>query len=945
VKRICFVSDECNGVSNAGGIGACVRGLSQWFAANGAQVDILITNLNQRAADLSGDATNFVNNVIFLAEATQFDKELYPPADEPSKSYHVYRFLKDRNYDEIHFNDWLGAGFYTAMARRQGLFGAAVVTHLHGSSHWVRSHNLTPPVVEDLVVEGLERSQIENSDLVISPSRYLLDWCRRQGVKLPQSLQRTWILPQWSEPGYTAGDDVLRTRGVPPGAIDEIVFFGRHERRKGFQVFVEAVAKLPDSLNPDITFIGRFDRVAREHTGAFALRKLRNYGGRLRFMNDLRQPEALDFLKRSRRALAVMPSLIENSPCVVGECFTLGIPFLAADVGGTAELVAEDSRAHCLTAPRAADLAAAIQRVVENGMPELVSTLNPSKTRESWLARSPAKLAETVCAKPLVSVCFTHYERPHLLRRAYDSMLAQTYDNIEIIIVDDGSRSPGAHAYLNEIETTPARFPVTVIRGQNKYLGAARNAAARVAKGEYLLFHDDDNFAEPKEVETFVAAAQAYGADVLTAQCYVFHEGEQGRDGPTRRIEFYPIGVGGVFSFFLNRFGDANALVRRSVFEEIGGFTEEYGVGFEDWEFFLKTYMRDKRMGVVPEPLFNYRASATGMLGSGNLLMDYERIYRAVEEFKPRLGADMLRLATQAHLSQMVVDRAWHQLGRERGSDLMREMMSVEPNSSQAIVMLSDLAMNLGRLPDAVEIGAKTMESREAIALLLRDPAVARRMRKSLEIVVLEPTQAEDAVFLEGWAIDGASAPLDLPVIWAAGRWLAVASVSRVPRPDVKETFQLASDRDLGFRLFAFASSNALSLLEAKDRGSLGRSLREGLAKFRGQAQSLQKSALLKTDDFECGLPAGPGWRGHIDRGGWQRATKIALPATYSQAPIIEIEASLPADPAIVWGDGTFDWGKKIAGNRSRFVREDHPNLQEITVLAPSSVRMHVVVS
>ena len=40
-----------------------------------------------------------------------------------------------------------------------------------------------------------------------------------------------------------------------------------------------------------------------------------------------------------------MPSLIENSPCVVGECFTLGVPFLAADVGGTAELVAEESRA------------------------------------------------------------------------------------------------------------------------------------------------------------------------------------------------------------------------------------------------------------------------------------------------------------------------------------------------------------------------------------------------------------------------------------------------------------------------------------------------------------------------------------------------------------------------------------------------------------------------
>ena len=597
VSKICFVSDECNGLSSAGGIGACVRGLSQWLAANNTQVDVLITNTDQQVSNFGGDATHFVSNVFFLKDMEQFEEDVSPISDVPSKSYHVYRFLKKRKYDEVHFNDYNGFGFDTAMARRQGLFDAAVITHLHGSAHWVRIHNLRPPEIHDLVIEAMERSQIENSDLVVSPSHYLLGWYERQGVKLPSSLQRSWILPQWSEPGYVAPNGALRTRSVAPGLIEEIVFFGRHERRKGFQLFVEAIAKLPDSLAPDITFIGRFDRLAREHSGGFALRKLRNYGGRIRFMHDLNQAEALDILKRSRRTLAVMPSLIENSPCVVGECFTLGVPFLATDVGGTAELVSEESRAHCLTPPKAADLAAAIQRVIEKGMPEIVSTLNPIRIRESWLAPSPARPVEKPTAKPLVSVCFTHYERPHLLRRALEAILAQTYDRIEIIIVDDGSRSPAAHAYLDEIEQMQTRFPVTVVRGPNNYLGAARNAGAKVAKGEYLIFQDDDNFAEPQQVETFVAAALAYGADVLTSKYYVFRDGELGRTGLKRRVEYFHIGIGGVFSFFNNWFGDANAIVRRSVFEELGGFTEEYGVGFEDWEFFLKAYMRDKRMG------------------------------------------------------------------------------------------------------------------------------------------------------------------------------------------------------------------------------------------------------------------------------------------------------------------------------------------------------------
>ena len=272
----------------------------------------------------------------------------------------------------------------------------------------------------------------------------------------------------------------------------------------------------------------------------------------------------------------------------------------------------------------------------------------------------------------------------------------------------------------------------------------------------------------------------------------------------------------------------------------------------------------------------------------------------------------------------------------------MQQLMAVEPNSSEALVKLSSLAMGLGRLPDAVEIGAKTMESREAMALLLRDPAVTRRMRSSLELVVLEPTHAEDAVYLEGWAIDGDGAPLDLPMIWAAGRWLTVTSVRREPRLDVKEAWQLASDRDLGFRLIAMPG--ALNLPAAKNRGPFGRSLGGGLAKISGQAQPAHKLA-FKIGDLECGLPAGPGWRGHIDRGGWQRAAKITLPAGYSETPIIEIETSVAANSAIVWSDGALDWGNKVAGNRARFMRDGHLDLQEITVIAPSSVRTHVIVT
>jgi glycosyltransferase involved in cell wall biosynthesis/GT2 family glycosyltransferase len=938
LRKVCFISDECNGLSSAGGIGACVRGLSQWLVASGARVDILMTNLNDTAAGLEARVGGFVDNVYFLSDVARLDTAIFAPVDEPSKSYAVYRFLRERDYDEVHFNDWLGTGFYTAMARRQGLFGAAVVTHLHGSSAWVREHNLNPPDLNDLEIEGLERSQIENSDLVISPSRYLIEWCRNHGVRLPEAIQRQWILPQWADPDFSAPEGPLRTRGVAAGAIDELVFFGRHERRKGFDIFVEAVAQLPPELSPDITFVGRFDRIAREHTGGLALRRLRDYPGRLRFLHDLKQKEAIAFLKRSPRRLAVMPSLIENSPCVVGECFTAGVPFLASDVGGTAELVAPESRADCLAPADPHSLSKALRRVLEEGLSPLVSTLNPTAIREGWTASVAAAPVVRSTEKPLVSVCFAHYERPHLLRRALEAMQAQSYDHIEIVVVDDGSRSPGAHAYLDEIERTKGRFPVTVIRSDNRYLGAARNTAAKAANGEFLLFHDDDNFAESQEVETFVSAALTYRADVLTAQCYVFHDGEVGKDGLKRRIEYYPFGIGGVFSFFRNRFGDANALVRRSVFEELGGFTEERGVGFEDWEFFLKAFMAGKRMGLVPEPLFNYRANATGMLSSGDPLRDHERIYRAMQAATPRLGADILRYATREHLSTIVLDRTWARLGREREGDTHQQLTAAEPNSTEALGKLRDLALQMGRLAEAVEIGAQIEPGRDALAVLLNKAPAARWKGRAPHIIVLEPGDAREAAFLEGWAIDGAGAALDFSAVWVSGRWLSVAGARRLRRPDVKTLFKLGEGDNVGFRLLAFANGGA-SAAPAGGLGLFGRPLGKG----RTEGLKPMHRAPFEVDDLECNLPSGPGWRGHVDRAAWYRAAKLAPPEPLLAGASIDVETSVPSDPAILWSDGTLDWGVKQAANRARFTRETAGETG-FTLLAPVRVRAHVVI-
>ncbi len=578
--------------------------------------------------------------------------------------------------------------------------------------------------MEDLERQAIERSQLENSDLVISPSSYLLEYYIKSGVSLPESAVINWMLPQWFSNPDGLRDTALSTREIAPNTVSELIFFGRHERRKGFEIFVDAIGQLPMAAKPDVTFVGRFDRVGREFSGSHVFRKLQNYPGRIRFFNQLNQEEALSYILNARNALCVMPSLIENSPCVIGECFSIGVPFITTNVGGVTELIDPTSAKSCVVPPMASTLAKAIERVISDGMPALRSSLTPTRIAQEWRDkfqeldnRIVVATEKQPSAQPLVSVCMTHYERPDYLHQAIERLMEQTYDKIEIIVVDDGSKGADTHAYLDRLERTKLRFPIKVIRSENKYLGAARNLAAKHAYGDYLLFHDDDNLAEPTEVESFVSASLHSGCHILTSQYWVFREGSD--ESVKKKMEYYPIGIGGAFSFFRNRFGDANALVNRSVFEQLGGFTELHSVGWEDWELFLRAFLRGFKMGVVPEPLFNYRVSAGSMLGTTSPVRNFERLYALVDQEMPRMNSDLLRYVQRDFVQKQELDQLWARLEKCPGRDLHQQLTALDPNSIEARTKLSDLAFELGRVADAIELGVMDFAQREKIFSLV----------------------------------------------------------------------------------------------------------------------------------------------------------------------------------------------------------------------------------
>lgn len=119
---------------------------------------------------------------------------------------------------------------------------------------------------------------------------------------------------------------------------------------------------------------------------------------------------------------------------------------------------------------------------------------------------------------PLVSVIVPVYNVERYLARCLDSILAQTYRNLEIICINDGARD-GSPAILTEYAAKDSR--IKVLSQENKGLSAARNAGLDAMSGDYVLFVDSDDRLPVYAVERFVKIAIDSGASIVVSKSFL----------------------------------------------------------------------------------------------------------------------------------------------------------------------------------------------------------------------------------------------------------------------------------------------------------------------------------------------------------------------------------------------------------------------------------------
>ena len=267
---------------------------------------------------------------------------------------------------------------------------------------------------------------------------------------------------------------------------------------------------------------------------------------------------------------------------------------------------------------------------------------------------------------PLVSVIVGVYNKERFVGECLRSVLAQTYSNWELIVVDDAS-TDGSWKVIQEVAREDSRVRAVRREKNSRHPSVARNDAARLARGDIFMFLDGDDAWIPEKMERQVQWFREHPVDRF-CQSLCWKVDEEGHVLAVRHGGTLP-GSGDYRKALLERMWVciSTVAVTRDLWEEVGSFNEGLEwAGEEDGEFAFRC-AQVTPFGVIQEPLAKYRVSGENWTskkwkGVGRDFVAYRRIYGRKEFWKG------LKTAREMHelLGEMAVEGCQYWRGQRR---------------------------------------------------------------------------------------------------------------------------------------------------------------------------------------------------------------------------------------------------------------------------------------
>lgn len=303
---------------------------------------------------------------------------------------------------------------------------------------------------------------------------------------------------------------------------------------------------------------------------------------------------------------------------------------------------------------------------------------------------------------PRVSVIIPCYNQGHFVHDAVSSVLEQSWQDVEIIIVNDGSTDAATNQLLDTLQQPRTRAITTTNQG----LAAARNNGIREAQGEYILPLDADDRIGPNYLEKAIRLLDAQEKlGIVYCRARLFGSVETEWQLPVFSLE----------QMLLDNVIFCSALFRRKDWQQVGGYDESLLHGWEDYDFWLSLLELGRTVYQIPEILFYYRVSADSMVRARprqHKLETFARIFRKHQQLYTdhiEVWVDKVLDAGEIyHQAELIVsagqvpddptwirkvDRSTRRLTYQLPQDLQRTILEFFPAEHPVVVSIHNISL------------------------------------------------------------------------------------------------------------------------------------------------------------------------------------------------------------------------------------------------------------
>ena len=258
--------------------------------------------------------------------------------------------------------------------------------------------------------------------------------------------------------------------------------------------------------------------------------------------------------------------------------------------------------------------------------------------------------------KPEVSIIIPAFNVQNTIQETLDSLLAQTYQNFEVILVDDGSIDKSGEIIKDFLKKYPQKFKY--IWQKNQGAAVARNVGLKQAQGKFIAWIDADDLWLPKRLELMLKEFRknSHIAFVSTDACYLYS------DGQVSKKTYYQIhGLPTKYSFkeMLRRnFIFGSPLISREVVKKVG-FLDESLVRSEDYDYWLRILVKNYQLAIIKKPLALYR------IRSDSLSQNFVKVNHAELKILVKIGKIRNFSSEEKEILNWHMKKVWLNLAQE----------------------------------------------------------------------------------------------------------------------------------------------------------------------------------------------------------------------------------------------------------------------------------------